>query len=76
MSATPSRDDVRHAKSGLASSLKDVKGITSLGIGKAKPTGHYVVRVTVMDQAAAEKVPHQFEGVPVEVSISGEFTAQ
>ena len=76
MSCAPSRDEVRSAKAGLAERLKDVAGITSMGIGKGAVSGGYIVRVTVLDGKTAKKIPPQYEGVPVEVSVSGEFTAQ
>ena len=75
MPADP-RDQVRHAKAALAARLSGVAGITGLGIGKSSFSGGLVVRVTVEDERAAELVPKDCEGVPVEVSISGEFKAQ
>ena len=71
-----SKEQVRHAKAQLADLLRDVAGITSLGIGKARLTGGYVVRVTVRDAAAARNVPESCEGVPIEVSVSGDFAGQ
>lgn len=70
------RDLVRRAKTSLAERLKNVAGITSLGIGKAAGSGDYIVRVTVRDRKAAEQVPADCEGVAVEVSVSGDFEAQ
>ncbi len=72
----PSRDEVRNAKAALAAQLKDVGGITSMGIGKATLSSGYIVRVTVRDERTAKKIPPQSEGVPVEVSVSGDFSAQ
>lgn len=70
-----SRDRVRRAKAQLGDLLRNVSGITSVGIGKARLTGDYIVQVTVRDEAAAKRVPDTCEGVAVEVSVTGEFEA-
>ena len=70
-----SKEKVRNAKTELANALRDVAGITSLGIGKIRATGDYCVRVTVQNEATAKRVPKSCQGVPVEVSVSGDFFA-
>jgi len=76
MPSSDPRDPVRRAKAALALRLKDVAGVTSLGIGKAFLSGEYIVRVTVRDRSTADQIPSDCEGVPVEVSVSGDFEAQ
>lgn len=75
MTVPDPKEQVRRAKAALAERLRHVDGITGLGIGKSFASGEYIVRVTVRDGAAAGRVPPDCEGVPVEISISGDFEA-
>jgi hypothetical protein len=75
MGGQVSKDVVREAKRALADRIREVRGVTSLGIGGSRKKGGYFVRVTVEDEKSAHSIPSEISGVPVQVSVSGPFIA-
>ncbi len=63
------RAAARAAKSALASRLAAEPGV--VGIGLARRESDYVVKVDLADAAAAERVPHHVDGVPVVTEVVG-----
>lgn len=57
------------AKSALTARLAAEPGV--VGIGLARRRSAYVVKVDLADAAAAERVPHHVDGVPVVTEVVG-----
>ncbi len=66
-----SRNEAREAKRELADRLRNVEGITSIGIGTTESRDDYAVMVTVLDKKSTLQVPDQVDGVPVIVAVTG-----
>ncbi len=69
MVAVSDRAAARAAKSALATRLATEPGV--VGIGLARRERGYVVKVDLADAAAAERVPHHVDGVPVVTEVVG-----
>jgi hypothetical protein len=56
--------------------LMKLDGVVGVGLG-TNAGGQFVIKVMVKDEAAAKNplIPKQLEGVPVEVTVTGEFRA-
>ncbi len=63
------RSAARAAKSALTARLSAEPGV--VGIGLARRQSNYVVKVDLADAAAAERVPHDVDGVPVVTEVVG-----
>lgn len=59
---------------GEGARLLAVPGVTSVGIGLG-PAGGEALVVGVVDAGVAARLPHELEGVPVVVTITGEVDA-
>jgi hypothetical protein len=59
----------RAAKSTLAAQLSDEPGV--VGVGLARRSGAYVVKVDLADEGAARRVPGDVDGVQVVVEVIG-----
>ena len=69
----PTRADARAAKSVLAASLGADPGI--VGIGLARRQSDYVLKVNLVDSAAALRVPEDVDGVRVVTEVVGTVRA-
>lgn len=69
----PTRADARAAKSVLAASLGADPGI--VGIGLARRQSDYVLKVNLVDSAAALRVPEDVDGVQVVTEVVGTVRA-
>lgn len=67
------RDTARVAKEHLRARLAPLGGVNGVGIGRRD--GGYVVTVNVTERTTSEQVPVSFEGVPVEVRVTGPVRA-
>ena len=74
MGGVPTRADARAAKSVLAESLGGDPGI--VGIGLARRQSDYVLKVNLVDSAAALRVPEDVDGVQVVTEVVGTVRAQ
>ena len=69
----PTRADARAAKSVLAASLGADPGV--VGIGLARRESDYVLKVNLVDSAAALRVPEDVDGVQVVTEVVGTVRA-
>ena len=69
----PTRADARAAKSVLAASLGADPGV--VGIGLARRQSDYVLKVNLVDSAAALRVPEDVDGVQVVTEVVGTVRA-
>ena len=65
----PTRAAARAAKSALVESLGADPGV--VGIGLARRESDYVVKVNLLDAAAADRVPDDVDGVSVVTEVVG-----
>jgi hypothetical protein len=65
----PTRQAARAAKSALVESLATDPGV--VGIGLARRESDYVVKVNLLDAAAADRVPADIDGVAVVTEVVG-----
>ena len=63
------RSAARAAKTALTARLAAEPGV--VGIGLARQKSAYVVKVDLADAAAAARVPHTVDGVPVVTEVVG-----
>ena len=63
------RDSARTAKERLRAELAPLAGVGGIGIGRRD--GSYVVTVDVVEQTVGEHVPQTWDGVVVEVRVTG-----
>jgi hypothetical protein len=63
------REAARAAKEHLRADLHGLPGVGGIGIGRRR--GDWVVTVTVTEQQLCEAVPGSYDGVAVEVRVSG-----
>ena len=63
------RDSARTAKERLRAELAPLAGVGGIGIGRRD--GSYVVTVDVVEQTVCEHVPQTWDGVAVEVRVTG-----
>lgn len=65
---------VQAAKRALAKSLRDDERVNGVGIAGRQP--HYVIRVNIVDAAHRPDLPHEVQGIPVEVVVIGQVASQ
>lgn len=63
------RDSARAAKERLRTELAPLGGVGGIGIGRRD--GSYVVTVDVVDETDGRQVPTTWDGVDVEVRVTG-----
>lgn len=63
------RDSARAAKERLRTELAPLGGVGGIGIGRRD--GSYVVTVDVVDETDGRQVPSRWDGVDVEVRVTG-----
>jgi predicted nicotinamide N-methyase len=69
MGGVTDRAAARAAKSVLAAQLATVPGV--VGIGLARRSADYVVKVDLADPDVAQRVPGNVDGVPVVTEVVG-----
>ncbi len=65
------REEVRQAKLALAAQLSEDREVVGVGIGGNPAEEGYVLAVTVTSKEAEARVPEQFQGIPVRVTVMG-----
>ena len=65
-----SQPDPRALKAAAKSHLRGVAGVEGVGLGDG------TIRVYVLSSEVARQIPTSFQGVPIEVIVSGQIGAQ